>query len=63
LTYALLDTKKDEKHILIALMMIGSFPHTSAQTTPEKVSEKTTELNEVAIIRTKKQNRKQIEPF
>jgi hypothetical protein len=36
----------------------------SAQTTPEKVSEKTTELNEVAIIRTKKSgDRKQIEPF
>jgi hypothetical protein len=29
----------------------------SAQTTPEKVSEKTTELNEVAIIRTKKSGR------
>jgi hypothetical protein len=30
-----------------------NFPHTSAQTTQKK-AEKTTELNEVAIIRTKK---------
>jgi hypothetical protein len=52
LTYALL---KDEKTYWIALMMIGSFT-LSAQTTPEKVSEKK-QLNEVAIIRTKKSGR------
>jgi hypothetical protein len=51
LTYALLDTK-DEKHILDC-DDDWNFYTLSAQTTPEKVSEKTTELNEVAIIRTK----------
>jgi hypothetical protein len=46
---ALLDTK-DEKHILDCFDDDWKFYTLSAQTTPEK----TTELNEVAIIRTKK---------
>jgi hypothetical protein len=37
-----------------ALMAIGSFSTLTAQTTLEKSPEKTTELNEVAIIKTKK---------
>ncbi|MBU2061110.1 MAG: TonB-dependent receptor [Bacteroidetes bacterium] len=38
----------------IALVFIGSITFATAQTTPEKPVEKTTELNEVAIIKTKK---------
>lgn len=43
-----------KKIYLIALMGIGSLSTLSAQTTPETTPEKTTELNEVAIIKTKK---------
>lgn len=43
-----------KKIYLIALMVIGGFCTLSAQTNPEKAPEKTTELNEVAIIKTKK---------
>ncbi|CAM3060931.1 TonB-dependent receptor domain-containing protein [Flavobacterium frigoris] len=43
-----------KKIYLVALIAIGSFSTLSAQTTPEKAPEKTTELNEVAIIKTKK---------
>lgn len=43
-----------KKHILIALMLLGGVFNISAQNTPEKSLEKTTELNEVAIIKTKK---------
>ncbi|SEA90006.1 Outer membrane receptor for ferrienterochelin and colicins [Flavobacterium gillisiae] len=43
-----------KKIYLVALLAIGSFSTLSAQTTPEKAPEKTTELNEVAIIKTKK---------
>jgi hypothetical protein len=43
-----------KKIYLIALMTIGGFCTLSAQTTPEKATEKATELNEVAIIKTKK---------
>ena len=39
---------------LIALLSLTSFYTLSAQTTPEKAPEKTTELNEVTIIKTKK---------
>ena len=39
---------------LIALLSLTSFYTVSAQTTPEKAPEKTTELNEVTIIKTKK---------
>ena len=39
---------------LIALLSLTSFYTISAQTTPEKAPEKTTELNEVTIIKTKK---------
>lgn len=38
----------------IALVFLGSITFATAQTTPEKPVEKTTELNEVAIIKTKK---------
>ena len=38
----------------IALIFLGSITFATAQTTPEKPVEKTTELNEVAIIKTKK---------
>lgn len=38
----------------IALAFLGSITFATAQTTPEKPVEKTTELNEVAIIKTKK---------
>lgn len=41
-------------YILIALMLLGGVFSISAQNTPEKSVEKTTELNEVAIIKTKK---------
>ncbi|NRT11013.1 TonB-dependent receptor domain-containing protein [Flavobacterium sp. 14A] len=37
-----------------ALLLLGSVTFTTAQTTPEKPVEKTTELEEVAIIKTKK---------
>jgi hypothetical protein len=43
-----------KKIYLIALMTIASFCKLSAQTTLEKTPEKTTELDEVAIIKTKK---------
>ncbi|MEZ7497223.1 TonB-dependent receptor [Flavobacterium sp. Arc3] len=43
-----------KKIYLTALMVIGSLSTLSAQTNPEKSVEKTTELNEVAIVRTKK---------
>lgn len=39
---------------LIAILILGCFNTTFGQTTPEKAPEKTTELNEVAIIKTKK---------
>ncbi|SER58631.1 Outer membrane receptor for ferrienterochelin and colicins [Flavobacterium frigoris] len=54
MTYGISDTKKMKKIYLVALIAIGSFSTLSAQTTPEKAPEKTTELNEVAIIKTKK---------
>ncbi|WP_339657099.1 TonB-dependent receptor [Flavobacterium frigidarium] len=38
----------------IALVFLGSITFATAQTTPEKQVEKTTELNEVTIIKTKK---------
>ncbi|EIA10491.1 outer membrane beta-barrel family protein [Flavobacterium frigoris] len=43
-----------KKNILIALMLLGGVFTISAQNNPEKSVEKTTELNEVAIIKTKK---------
>ena len=43
-----------KKIYLVALIAIASFSTLSAQTTPEKAPEKSTELNEVAIIKTKK---------
>ncbi|MEZ7503801.1 TonB-dependent receptor domain-containing protein [Flavobacterium sp. Arc2] len=43
-----------KKIYLIALIVIGSLSSLSAQINPEKSVEKTTELNEVAIVRTKK---------
>ncbi|SDW74755.1 TonB-dependent receptor domain-containing protein [Flavobacterium degerlachei] len=43
-----------KKNILFTLMFLGGFFSISAQNTPEKTVEKTTELNEVAIIKTKK---------
>jgi hypothetical protein len=39
---------------LIAMMTFAGVFATSAQTTPEIVPEKTTELNEVTIVKTKK---------
>ena len=39
---------------LLALLVAGSFTTLTAQTVPEKAPEKTTELNEVTIIKTKK---------
>jgi hypothetical protein len=51
------------KKIYLALIAIASFSTLSAQTTPEKSPEKSTELNEVAIIKTKKAiEQKQIGP-
>jgi hypothetical protein len=46
--------QKKYENIFVALIAIVKFFHTSAQTTPEKSPEKSTELNEVAIIKTKK---------
>jgi hypothetical protein len=46
--------QKKYENIFVALIAIASFSTLSAQTTPEKSPEKSTELNEVAIIKTKK---------
>lgn len=54
MTYRKSDIKNMKKIPFIALIFLGSITFATAQTTPEKPVEKTTELNEVAIIKTKK---------